>query len=288
VKKIFGRWVDKTLFHRTVEAPVPAPNSKQPATISDSAQLDTSPRPPPPGTTPRLTREDAHLVIENLPAVRLAARRVYRLMPDHVSFAKLYSAGVTGLIGALDEFHSFSPAGFSDFAKLKIRDAILGSLPRLTREGEEQRQKGIPIEVAIRELRTELDRNPNEVEISNEMHIDLLAYRGLLGELHGIEIGTLLSQRRRDSAEEDLIDLGGSVEGNSRFIFQRANLQESLTEAITSLPERERLVLNLFHYEELTLKEIGLVLDEQQARVTQIYTSAILYLRSQLSGLGYR
>jgi RNA polymerase sigma factor for flagellar operon FliA len=133
-----------------------------------------------------------------------------------------------------------------------------------------------------------LDRSPTEVEISHELHIDLAAYRGLLGELDGIEIGTLHSQRLKDSVEEDLIDLGSWPEGGSRLRAQHADLKERLTDAIRNLPERERLALNLSYHEGLTLKEIGFVLDELEPRVSQIHASAILHLRSELSDFGYR
>ena len=288
VRRMLGRWNDKTLFDRAVNQSVPTPGLEQSTGVPVPAPIDTGPRPPPQETKHRLEPEDEHLVIENLPAVRVAARRIYRLLPDHVSFARIYSAGVMGLVGALEEFHPSHFVRFADFAKLKIRDAILDRLPVLVWEAEEQRRKGNPIEAAIHDLRAELDRSPTEVEISHELHIDLAAYRGLLGELDDIEIGTLHSQRLKGSSEEDLIDLGSWFEGGSRLRAQLADLKERLTDAIRNLPERERLVLNFSFYEELTLKEIALVLDEPEPRVLQIHASAILYLRSELSDFGYR
>jgi RNA polymerase sigma factor FliA len=284
---MLGRWIDKTRLPRAVNQPVPAPALKQPTSIPNSAQMDTGPRPPPTGTTHRLELEDERLVIENLPAVRVAARRIYRLLSGHVSFARIYSAGVMGVVGALDEFHASNLVRFADFAKHKIRDAILDSLSNLVWEAEERRRKGKSVEAAIHELRAELDRSPTEVEISHELHLDLAAYRRLLGELNGIEIGSLHSHRLKGSAEEDIGDLGSWPEGGARIRLQHAGLQERLTDAIRNLPERERLVLNLSYHEELTLKEIGRVLDEPEARVSQIHASAILYLRSQLSNFGY-
>jgi RNA polymerase sigma factor FliA len=287
VRRLLGRWKDKTLFDRAVNQPVPTPALEQPMGVPDPAPTETGPRPPPQETTRRLELEDERLVVENLPAVRVAARRIYRLLPDHVSFARIYYAGVKGLVDALEEFHASHFVRFADFAKLKIRDAILDRLPELVWEAEEQRRKGKSIEAAIHDLRAELDRSPTEVEISHELHIDLAAYRGLLGELDGIEIGTLHSQRLKDSVEEDLIDLGSWPEGGSRLRAQHADLKERLTDAIRNLPERERLALNLSYHEGLTLKEIGFVLDEPEPRVSEIHASAILYLRSQLSDWGY-
>jgi RNA polymerase sigma factor for flagellar operon FliA len=286
VRRMLGRWKDKTLFDRAVNEPVTTPALERPGIIANSVQMDTVPRPPPQGTKHRLELVDESLVIENLAAVRVAARRIYRLLPDHVSFARIYHAGVTGLVGAVEEFAS-SPVGFADFAASKIREAILDSLPELVWQAEDHRRKGKTIEVAIRELRSELNRSPTEGEIAHELHVDLANYRRLLGELEGIEIGTLHSQRSKGSAEDDFIDLGGWRETGRRIHAQRADLKERLTDAIRNLPERERLVLNLTYHEDLTLKEIGFVLDEPEPRVAQILASAILYLRSELSDWGY-
>src|SRR3984957_12420278 len=236
--------IDNTKFHKVVDQPVPIPALKQPMSIPNTEQIDTGPQPPPQGTRDSLELADERLVIENLPAVRVAARRIYRLLPDHVSFARIYSAGVMGLVAALEEFPASSLVRFADFAKPKILDAILVSLPNLVWEAEEQRQKGKLIEAAIHELRAELDRAPTELEISHELHIDVAAYRRLLSELDGIEIGTQHSQRLKGSGEEDVVNLGSWPEGGTRHRLQRADLQERLTDAIKNLPERERLVLN--------------------------------------------
>jgi RNA polymerase sigma factor FliA len=184
---MFDKWKDTTKFHTAANQPMPTPALEQPTIIPNSEQIDSGPRPPPQGTRHGLELDDERLVIENLPAVRVAARRIYTLLPDHVSFARIYSTGVIGLVCFLDEFRASKLVQFADFAKAKIRDAILDRLPNLVWEAEEQRRKGKSIEAAIHELRAELDRSPTELEISHELHIDLAAYRRLLGELDGIE-----------------------------------------------------------------------------------------------------
>ena len=209
VRKMLGRWIDKTLFHRAVQQPVPTLAGKQPAIIPNSVQIDTGPRPPPPGSTHRLELADEHLVIENLPAVRVAARRIYGLLPDHVSFARIYSAGVMGLVAALEEFHASNPVRFADFAKPKSGMRFSIVCPTLSGKAEELRQKGQLIEAAIHELRAELDHAPTEVEISHELHIDVATYHHLLDDLEGIEIGTQHSQRLKGSGEEDVVNLAG-------------------------------------------------------------------------------
>ena len=136
-------------------------------------------------------------------------------------------------------------------------------------------------------MRAELDRAPTELEISHELHIDVATYHHLLDDLEGIEIGTQHSQRLKGSGEEDVVKLGNWPEAGTRLRLQRADLKERLADAIRNLPERERLVLNLSYHEDLTLKEVTLVLDELEPRVSQIHASAILHLRSELSDWGY-
>jgi RNA polymerase sigma factor for flagellar operon FliA len=230
---------------------------------------------------------DEQLIIENLPAVLVAARRIYRLQPDHVSFTGIYAAAVEGLASALQDFNLYDHLEFASFAQRRIRDAIIGILPRLVSEAEELRRKGKPIEEAIQRLRARLDRSPSELEISSELNIPLAAYHRLLGELSGIEIGSLHARRLKSSGEEDLVNLAGGPDDNPRLRFQKADMRERLTDAIRNLPEFEHLVLNLHYHEGLTLKEIGLVLDELEPRVSRIHASAILHLRSRLFDFGY-
>jgi RNA polymerase sigma factor FliA len=125
-------------------------------------------------------------------------------------------------------------------------------------------------------------------KIAYELHIDVATYHHLLDDLEGIEIATQHSQRLKGSGEENVINLGNWPEGGTRLRLQRADLKERLADAIKNLPERERLVLNLSYHEELTLKEIALVLDELEPQVSRIHASAILHLRSELSDWGYR
>jgi RNA polymerase sigma factor for flagellar operon FliA len=130
--------------------------------------------------------EQERLIIEHLPVVRVVARRIYRLLPEHVSFGELYGAGVRGLIRASKHFEPSKHADFSGYAKLQIREAIIDGLRGLVWSAEELRRKGKPVEEAIRTLSAELSRSPNELEISQELYIDLAAYHRLLGELKGI------------------------------------------------------------------------------------------------------
>jgi RNA polymerase sigma factor FliA len=233
------------------------------------------------------TPEQAQRLIEYLPIVRVVARRRFRLVSEQVSFGDLYGAGVAGLIGALRKFDFCDQSQFPSDARFGIREAILDTLRGLVRSVEELRRKGRPIEEAIHTLTAELERSPTELEISRELSVDLPAYHRLLEELKGIEISTLHMRRSKESGGEEVVNLQNGAEDNLQSRFQRAELQRRLADAISDLPERERLVLTLSYFEGLTLKRIAFVLDEVESRVSQIHASAVLRLRSRLYDFGY-
>jgi RNA polymerase sigma factor for flagellar operon FliA len=263
----------------------PAP-MKQALTIRDALPVDGPAEMPAKGMD-GFTPEQVQRLTEYLPIVRVVARRISKLVSEQVSFGDLYGAGVAGLIGALCKFDFCDQSQFLSDARFRIREAILDSLRGLVWSAEELRRKGRPIEEAIHTLTAELERSPTELEISRELSVDLPAYHRLLDELKGIEIGTLHTQRSKESGEEEVVNLPNQAEENPQSRFQRAELQRRLADAINDLPERERLVVTLSYYEGLTLKRIGFVLDEVESRVSQIHASAILRLRSRLSDFGY-
>jgi RNA polymerase sigma factor for flagellar operon FliA len=117
------------------------------------------------------------------------------------------------------------------------------------------------------------------------MGLGLEEYQQLLGELKGLEIGTLHLERSEDSGEEELAYIPNHPEDDPLFRCLRGEMRERLTAAIEQLPERERLVVTLYYYEEMTMKEIGLALGVVESRVSQIHSSAVLHLRARLQDL---
>jgi RNA polymerase sigma factor for flagellar operon FliA len=265
------------------EYPVPTQQSAVvPAMLAVDAPAET-----PANGIDGFTAERVQEFVEYLAIVHVVARRIYRLVPEQVSFADLYGAGVAGLIGTLRKFEFCDQSHFPSYLKIGIREAILDSLGDLVWSAEERRRKGKPIEEAIHTLTAELERPPTELEISREMSVDLPTYHRLLDELKGIEIGTLHIRRSKQSGGEEVVNLLNPSGDNLQSRSQRAELRRRVADAINDLPECERLVLNLFRHEGLTMKDIGFVLGEVESRVSQIYASAVLRLRSRLFDFGY-
>jgi RNA polymerase sigma factor for flagellar operon FliA len=225
------------------------------------------------------------LLMEHLPTVRYLARRIHERLPQHVELDDLVSAGVVGLIDAFSKFDHNKKVQFKSYAQFRIRGAILDSLRTLDWSPRELRRKGRAVEEAIRSVTQRVGRAPSEQEIATEMKLSLNDYQALLGDLKGLEIGSLHMERSEDSGDEELAYIPGSPEEDPLFRCLKGEMKQRLTDAIDELPEKERMVLTLYYYEELTMKEIGLTLGVVESRVSQIHSSAVLRLRVSLASL---
>jgi RNA polymerase sigma factor for flagellar operon FliA len=271
---------------REIVRPIPnVPLTKPQATSRAEVEPPTGPRANmlPSRPSDLLTAAQELLMTQHLPIVRFIARRIHERLPRHVPIEDLYGAGVLGLLDAFGKFDSSKQVQFRTYAQFRIRGAILDSLRTLDWSPRELRRKGRAVEQAIQELTAQFGRVPADIEIARQLHIDLAAYQQLLGELKGLEIGTLYSERPDDSGEEELVYLPSRAEDDPLFRFLDGEMHERLTKAIEELPERERMVMNLYYYEETTMREIGLILGVVESRVSQIHASAVLHLRARLA-----
>lgn len=239
----------------------------------------------PPGGFKEIDGEAERILVEHLPIVRYLARRIHERLPQHVDIEDLVSAGVLGLMDAFAKFDPHKKVQFRSYAQFRIRGAILDSLRTLDWSPRDLRRKGRAAEQAVRLLTSRLGRSPGEAEVAAEMRMGLDEYQSLLRELKGLEIGTLHAEHSVDSGEEELAYIPGTPEDDPLFCCLRGELKQKLAAAIENLPERERLVMTLYYYEELTMREIGSALGVVESRVSQIHSSAVLHLRSALREL---
>jgi len=227
-------------------------------------------------------------LLEHLPIVRFLARRIHERLPQHVDIEDLVSAGVVGLMDAFSKFDPAKKVQFRSYAQFRIRGAILDSLRTLDWSPRELRRKGRAVEEAIRVLTARMGHAPDEAEVAAEIALSLEEYQQLLGDLKGLEIGTLHMERNEDSGEEELTYIPGRPEEDPLFCCLRGELEERLAGAIQNLPDRERLVMSLYYYEEMTMHEIGLALGVVESRVSQMHASAVVHLRVALKDLASR
>jgi RNA polymerase sigma factor for flagellar operon FliA len=230
--------------------------------------------------------ERERLLMEQLPQVRYIARRIHERLPRHVPFEDLVHAGVVGLIDALHKYDRSKHVQFGSYAKFRIRGAIMDSLREMDWSPRDLRRKARRLEEANNSLRSALGRNPSETELAAELGIDLHGLQMLLGEIDGLEVGSLRVQSPRDGKEEDLCEyLPDDPEKTPLLLCLRSEMKDLLTRAIEELPEKERQVLALYYYEELTMKEVGVVLGVGESRVSQIHSMAVVRLRARLAEL---
>ena len=223
------------------------------------------------------------LILEHLPTVRYVARRIHKQLPQHVEFEELVSAGIVGLIDAVAKFKNEKNTQFKTYAQFRIRGAILDSLRSLDWSPRELRRKGRSVEEAIRLAMQRLRRAPSDVEVAAQMSISLQEYQRLLTTLKALEIGSLNAERNEETGEEELAYVAAPADEDPLFRCMEAEMKLHLMEAIDALPERERMVLTLYYYEDLNLREIGELLGVVESRVSQIRSSAVLRVRSVLS-----
>ncbi len=229
--------------------------------------------------------EQERLMIEHLPTVRYVARQIHERLPQHVEFEELISAGTLGLIDASRKFNPEKNVQFRSYAQFRIRGAILDSLRSLDWSPRELRRKGRAVEEATRSLTSRYGRPPLETEIAIEMGVELGDFHQLLGELKGLEISTLNAERSEEGGEEELAFVPGKETDDPLYRCLEGEARTRLSAAIEQLPERERLVMTLYYYEERTMKEIGLVLGVVESRVSQVHASAVEHLRALLADL---
>jgi RNA polymerase sigma factor for flagellar operon FliA len=227
--------------------------------------------------------ERERILLEQLPQVRSIARRIHEKLPRHVPFEDLVHAGVLGLMDALQKFDQGKHVQFSSYAKFRIRGAILDSLRELDWSPRDLRRKARLLEETSLQLSARLGRAPAEPEMAKELGMELSAFQHLLGEIKGLEIGSFRIESSHDGREEDLCEyLPDDPEDTPYHRCLESEIKHLLARVIDELPEKERQVLALYYFEELTMKEVGVALGVGESRVSQIHSLAIIRLRSRL------
>lgn len=225
------------------------------------------------------SQERERLLMEHLSSVRFIARKLHQTLPRHVELDDLISAGTVGLIEACSRFDARRHVQFKSYAQFRIRGAILDWLRTLDWGPRELRRKARAIAETTRILAQRFGRAPGEQEIADAMQMELNELQQLIGELRSLELGSLNAEHSKDEEDEELEYVPASAEEDPLFICLAAESRQRLIDAIEELPEKERLVLTLYYYEELTMREIGLTLGVVESRVSQIHSGAVRRLQ---------
>lgn len=225
--------------------------------------------------------ERERLILEHLPQVRLIARRIQERLPENISLDDLISTGVIGLISAIDNFDPKHNVKLKTYAEYKIRGAILDSLRGLDWAPRQKRKKAKLIEAAIAAAEQRVKRAPLEEEIAAQLQLTVEEYRGWLVEIRGLNFGNV--EYASGETGRDLLQYVADRDDQlPSKLFERAELERLLAEAIRNMPPMEQTVLSLYYQEELTLREIAEIVDLHESRISQLKSQAILRIRSHV------
>jgi RNA polymerase sigma factor for flagellar operon FliA len=231
------------------------------------------------------------LILTYAPLVKYVAGRLGSGLPAHVDDADLVSYGVLGLIDAIERYDPDREIKFETYAMTRIRGAIIDELRALDWVPRSVRSRAREIERAIGELEARLGRAPDDEEIAAKIGISTDELEESLTDISRSSIAAL-DELWSVSSEGDQVALLDTIEDESgpqpETALDETETREALANAISRLPERESLVITLYYYEELTLREIGEVLGVTESRVSQLHTKAVLRLKSRLAGAAAR
>jgi RNA polymerase sigma factor FliA len=231
--------------------------------------------------------ERNELALRELPQVYYVAARIRERLPKHVEMDDLVQAGVIGLLDACRNYDAEKDTQFSTFAKHRIRGAILDSLRKLDWGSRTLRRKGREIAESAVKLEAQLGRHPLEEEIAADLKMRVDELQDALAQLDGLFLVGQLTNVAGDNPQSfDLIESAPSVGRDNPFdLCLEGEMKAQLAAAVSRMSEREQLILALYYYEELTMKEVAEVVGIAVSRVSQIHAAAMLKLRVSLAHL---
>ncbi len=222
------------------------------------------------------------LITECLPLVKFIAHRISARLPAHVEVDDLVHSGILGLMDAIKKFEPGRNVKFKTYAEQRIRGSILDGLRDLDWVPRSLRRKKKDIENAYHFLEQQLGRAASDEEVALHLAITLEDLHKSLDELKGVTLGTFM-EAGEDGEGENLISFVPDPDAEDPHItLQARELRTMLKDAVEKLPTKERFVVQLYYFDELTMKEIGTLLNITESRVSQLHTKSMLRLRGKL------
>lgn len=228
------------------------------------------------------------IIRQYAPLVKYVAGKVSIGMPQNVDFDDLVGFGVFGLFDAVEKFDPDKHVKFKTYAVTRIRGAIFDELRSIDWVPRSVRQKTREIDETVVHLEARLGRAATDNEVAREMGISIEQYNQLVLKVSGTSLISL-NEVRHTGEDSDNLSIMESIESPISLrpdtISEKDEMRRVIVEAINTLPDKEKKVLVLYYYEDLTLKEIGKVLDVTESRISQLHTKAISRLRTKLTNV---
>jgi RNA polymerase sigma factor for flagellar operon FliA len=234
--------------------------------------------------TPNNSTRDK-LIIEFAPLIKYIAQKIAARLPANIELDDLISSGVIGLMDAIDKYDATRDNKFKTYAEFRIRGAILDELRAQDWVPRSVREKAKQLERCYSKIEQQKGRQATDEEICAELNISQEEYHDMLNQVRSVSL--LSYDDITNFSKQDKRALHGYGESPSKSAtpfaeVNMAHFKKMVADCINDLPEKQRLVLSLYYYEDLNLKEIGRVLDVTESRVSQLHTQAILRLKGRL------
>lgn len=221
------------------------------------------------------------LIIEYAPLVKLVAGRLSIYLGYAVEYDDLVSYGIFGLIDAIDKYDLTKGIKFETYASLRIRGSILDHLRKTDWIPRSVRQKQKQVEAVIAKLEADPNRQVTDEEIAKELNISLDEYHNWQEQTNNTAVASV-DEMLEQGMEIRAYDSGRENQSNPEVLYQRQELKEILQQALLSLTEKERTVILLYYYEEMTLKEISMTLEVTESRISQLHVRGLQKMKSIL------
>ncbi len=239
-----------------------------------------------PQTAPGLqTRDRGTLISEYFPLVRMVASKLARRLPSHVELDDLIGAGTIGLIDAVDKFDRSRAQNFHKYAEIRIKGAILDELRALDHVSRTVRRQASQLDRATQEIEAELGRKATSGEVAGHLGIDMVEYHALAEKLKPVYLVSLSDPGGRGDdgdARDPLQFLKDPNAVDPQAIMHLKILRQLVAETIEGLKDRQRTVVSLYYYDDMTLKEIGKILNVTESRVSQLLSETTKTLQKRI------
>jgi len=223
------------------------------------------------------------LVERYLPLVKYNAERIWQRLPDGVELDDLISAGVFGLMDAIDNYDVTRGVKFETYCVPRIRGAMLDELRTMDWVPRLVRSKASKLEEARKTLEAELGRPPRPEELAIRLNVPLEQLQELLGEATAVGLVSLNKKWYETDSYKDVREIDILEDKKAEDPTHRLQNRDLMRLVTRGLNRNERLIIILYYYEEMTMKEIGATLDLSESRVSQMHSSIVARLQSQLS-----
>jgi len=223
------------------------------------------------------------LIVKYTPLIKYIANRIAIRLPSHIDIEDIVHTGVLGLMDAIEKFDPTRGVKFETYAEFRIKGAILDELRAMDWVPRSVRKIATWLETAGAALEKKLGRPAHDEELAEAMDIEVDKLHELLSRAGGISLLSLEMVINKNDGKRPLMDfLAAKDDNNPVESMKLEEMRDIVADCIELLPEKEKLVISLYYYDELTMKEIGSVLKLTESRVSQIHTKAVMRLRGKL------